>query len=358
MANELILSGEESINFMPTQPRTAADVGLNLLAEFIRKKKKGKDEQLSAEAFASALELKGSGAQDADIIKALGSGGKQAKMYAQALMGKEFGIGASESDNVQSVFTTPEGKLGYLTRSGKPVITDQSINKGLNINQQTGVGINPLTGQAFDLANQPLQTVGGGQPQSTQPQTDMTQGRQPTTLMGRQVEIEQAKIDREIDAEKKKQGIKLGQEAETLGKESAVKMEIWDSVSENISKSFAGATTNPLTGMLPALTESQQTAEASLTTAIPTLKEFFRKAGEGTFTEGDQKILVNMLPTRSDYPDVRDRKLKQIDTIIRLKLGQPVQGLTGEDAEAALWANDPKNFNSDAAKAIRQQLGL
>lgn len=357
MANELILNAEDSINFTPTQPRTAADVGLNLLAEFIRKKKKGKDEQLSAEAFANALELKGSGAQDADIIKALGSGGKQAKMYAQALMGSQFGVGG-QSDNVQSVFTTPDGKLGYLTRSGKPVVTEQDVNKGLNINQETGVGFNTLTGQAYDLANQPLQTIGGGQ--AAQKTTTQT-GQQPqpqSTLMGRQAQIEQEKIDREIDAEKQKQEIKGTKEAETLGKESAVKMEIWDSVSENISKSFADAATFPMMGALPALTESQQAAEASLTTAIPTLKEFFRKAGEGTFTEGDQKILVNMLPTRSDYPEVRDRKLKQIDTIIRLKLGQPMQGLEGEDAEAALWANDPKNYDTDAAKAIRQQLGL
>jgi hypothetical protein len=53
----------------------------------------------------------------------------------------------------------------------------------------------------------------------------------------------------------------------------------------------------------------------------PILKQIFRTAGEGTFTDADQKLLLAMVPTRTDTPTARKAKLANIDTIVRAKLG-------------------------------------
>jgi len=96
----------------------------------------------------------------------------------------------------------------------------------------------------------------------------------------------------------------------------------------NIQSKMGDTLTNPLAGVVPALTPGAQSAEGSVALMAPVLKQLFRESGEGTFTENDQKILMDMLPTRSDYPSVRDEKLKAVDEIVRAKLGmqQETQG--------------------------------
>lgn len=79
--------------------------------------------------------------------------------------------------------------------------------------------------------------------------------------------------------------------------------------------------TNPLAGRIPALTAAQQTAEGAQATMAPVLKQLFRDAGEGTFTEGDQKLLMDMIPTRTDHPEARKAKLQMIDNVVKAKLG-------------------------------------
>jgi hypothetical protein len=53
----------------------------------------------------------------------------------------------------------------------------------------------------------------------------------------------------------------------------------------------------------------------------PVLKQIFRVAGEGTFTDKDQALLLEMVPTRKDSPEARAIKTQNIDNIIRAKLG-------------------------------------
>jgi hypothetical protein len=52
----------------------------------------------------------------------------------------------------------------------------------------------------------------------------------------------------------------------------------------------------------------------------PILKQLFRGAGEGTFTNQDQELLIAMLPTRKDTPEARIIKVQNIDAIVRAKL--------------------------------------
>jgi len=83
--------------------------------------------------------------------------------------------------------------------------------------------------------------------------------------------------------------------------------------------------TGPIIGSLPAITADQQIADGAVAAMAPILKQIFRVAGEGTFTDQDQKLLLDMVPTRKDFAEARQSKLRNIDTIIQAKLG--VQGL-------------------------------
>lgn len=85
--------------------------------------------------------------------------------------------------------------------------------------------------------------------------------------------------------------------------------------------SLAGTDTGPFVGLLPALTSNQQIAEGAIAAMAPILKSLFRTAGEGTFTDKDQELLTNMVPSRKDSPEARQSKIQNIDAIIRAKLG-------------------------------------
>lgn len=89
----------------------------------------------------------------------------------------------------------------------------------------------------------------------------------------------------------------------------------------SLEKAMSGTMTNPVAGRLPAMTAAQQTAEGAEATMAPILKDLFRSSGEGTFTEGDQALLLKMVPTRKDHQEARKAKLEMIDEIVRAKLG-------------------------------------
>jgi len=82
-------------------------------------------------------------------------------------------------------------------------------------------------------------------------------------------------------------------------------------------------TTGPISGRMPAYTVEQQIAEGGVAAMAPVLKQIFRVAGEGTFTDKDQELLLKMVPTRADREDARAAKITNIDRIIRAKLGIP-----------------------------------
>lgn len=90
-----------------------------------------------------------------------------------------------------------------------------------------------------------------------------------------------------------------------------------------LSAGLAGANTGPIVGRLPALTSNQQIAESSVAAMAPILKQLFRSAGEGAFTDQDQKLLMDMIPTRAMRPEARKAALENIDAIVRAKLGMP-----------------------------------
>jgi len=102
---------------------------------------------------------------------------------------------------------------------------------------------------------------------------------------------------------------------------------------EGLLSGLEGAITGPVTGRVPAVTTSQQIAEGGVAAMAPILKQLFRVAGEGVFTDRDQQLLIDMVPKRTDNADARKTKMENIDNIVSAKLGMPVpQRAAGSDA--------------------------
>ena len=93
---------------------------------------------------------------------------------------------------------------------------------------------------------------------------------------------------------------------------------------QNLSEALGQTSTGFFSGLLPAFTSEAQTAQGAISVMAPVLKQMFRGAGEGTFTDKDQELLLAMIPTRSDNPEAIDAKLKSLDSVVRAKLGQPL----------------------------------
>lgn len=119
-----------------------------------------------------------------------------------------------------------------------------------------------------------------------------------------------------------------------------------------LTNGLQGTNTGPFAGRTPALTANQQIADGAIAAMAPVLKQLFRSAGEGTFTDSDQKILMDMLPTRKDLPDARAAKVKNIDAIVRAKLGMPA---ARQDAPAQ--AVEYLKANPQLKDAFQQKYG-
>lgn len=124
---------------------------------------------------------------------------------------------------------------------------------------------------------------------------------------------------------------------------------VYDGAMSNLAQAMQGTTTGPIAGFIPAITANAQIAEGAQAVMAPILKQMFRSAGEGTFTDKDQELLMGMVPTRKDLPAARAAKIQAIDTIVRAKLGitdketgaprevpKPAPDLTGASDEE-LW---------------------
>lgn len=100
---------------------------------------------------------------------------------------------------------------------------------------------------------------------------------------------------------------------------------VYETSMAGVMEAFGMGNSGPWIGMLPALSQDQKKLEGSIAALAPTLKNVFREAGEGTFTNDDQRLLNEMAPKRTDQPDVAMWKAQNLDNIVRMKLnGQPV----------------------------------
>lgn len=101
-------------------------------------------------------------------------------------------------------------------------------------------------------------------------------------------------------------------------------LDVYTEARNGLIQALEGTETGALAGRIPAVTAAQQTGEGAVAAMAPVLKQLFRSAGEGTFTDKDQELLLRMVPTRTDEPEARRDKLANIDRIISAKLGLQV----------------------------------
>jgi hypothetical protein len=102
--------------------------------------------------------------------------------------------------------------------------------------------------------------------------------------------------------------------------------EVYKAGIAGLDSALSNTATGPVVGRIPALTANQQIGEGAIDIVQPMLKQLFRDAGEGTFTEGDQALLLRMTPNRKDHPETRKAKLEMIDSIVKAKLGIGADG--------------------------------
>lgn len=85
-------------------------------------------------------------------------------------------------------------------------------------------------------------------------------------------------------------------------------------------KSLGDTSTGNVAGLIPALTGEAKTAEGAIAIMRPIIKDVVRSAGEGTFTDQDQKLIDQMIPSRSDTPESIAAKIEMLDMYMRAKL--------------------------------------
>ena len=138
---------------------------------------------------------------------------------------------------------------------------------------------------------------------------------------------EQLKLKPEIEAAVKKavSDVTVMAELAEESRSDSKALNLYEVGMGGLSEALGQTSTGPVMGMLPAVTAEAQIAEGAISAMAPILKQMFRAAGEGTFTDTDQAMLMRMLPTRSDRPKARVSKLQNIDAIVRAKLSKAQQ---------------------------------
>lgn len=97
-------------------------------------------------------------------------------------------------------------------------------------------------------------------------------------------------------------------------------MELYETAKEGLISGLGGSETGQIVGRLPAITAKQQIAKGSVAAMAPVLKQIFRTAGEGVFTDRDQQLLLDMIPTRTELPEARAAMIANIDAIVKAKI--------------------------------------
>ena len=152
------------------------------------------------------------------------------------------------------------------------------------------------------------------------------------------------------------EGAKAGVERATAQTDREAAWNLYETAMAGLQSGLSATETGPLSGRIPAVTSAQQTGEGAVAAMAPVLKQLFRTAGEGTFTDRDQALLLEMVPTRKDTPEARAAKIANIDSIVRAKLrmspkSSPAQG------EAPPQAVEHLRKNPQLKEAFRAKYG-
>jgi hypothetical protein len=258
---------------------------------------------------------------------------------------KLAGFAGGSAAGVHSGFIDREGRVMNRMRDGSVVWTGAYADPKTQLRDHPG-----MAPQVVDLrAGSASPLVAGGQAAAARPSEGQVAGEQaeararveavyaPATAGA----AENAKIRAQVanapavagadayaarlKAEEEARA-KAGAESTERNRSNASAYRVYEQGLEGLKRGLGGADTGPLVGRLPAVTSGQQVAAGSVAAMAPVLKQLFRSSGEGVFTDKDQEMLIAMLPNRTDRPTARDEKLRNIDNIVRAKLGMSTPG--------------------------------
>jgi hypothetical protein len=230
--------------------------------------------------------------------------------------------------NVQSVQVLEDGTIAYVTRNGQLVRTSERARNPMQFVESGGAkgAFDPRTGAVTPITS-PSQEI------------DVAAERAGAESWAR------AAATAGVDLQKEQ----VGRQG-TLG--------VWRVAREGLLRGLAGTSTGPVQGLLPAITAGQQIAEGAVAAVAPVLKQLFRSAGEGVFTDRDQQLLLDMVPDRGDHPETVAAKMQMIDAIVEAKLAAPTAIPSPTRSGFALpQQSQSMNFATEADAAAAAQSG-
>lgn len=266
------------------------------------------------------------------------TGFEQYSPQAEALV-KQLATGGA-GRRVQSTYVNDQGQRVAIYADGTTEVLGQA---GTTKRLVDGVLVDVITGKASGIGGE-----GGLTDEQIAARQKAESERQARAAAEKKAAEERAALEAQSELLPKVRAavaqaeadVKAASDAYGENRSNARALETYDSAMSNLVSALSGTTTGPGAGWLPAVTANAQIAEGAVAAMAPVLKSIFRVSGEGTFTDKDQALLMNMVPTRSDLPEARAAKVAGIDAIVRAKLGQsgPTGGPTNAQPAAAQQA--------------------
>lgn len=168
----------------------------------------------------------------------------------------------------------------------------------------------------------PMQPMSRARPSAAQEAQATEMARQQVQLAALPTRL-QLENDAAISRATGEAQVKARADQAATDRSNASASRVYESGMAGVYEGMKGTATGPIVGRLPALTDAQQIAQSTTAAMAPVLKQMFRVAGEGTFTDKDQELLMQMVPTRVDSPAAREAKMANVDNIVRAKLNMP-----------------------------------
>jgi hypothetical protein len=222
-----------------------------------------------------------------------------ARSWAQAV-----GAGSGQQQRVQSTFVGRNGNQWLTMADGTTSDTGVPVSQFAQRPVETGAGIeafNPASGQTGGLVSPQASTAA----------------------------LNQAAADRAAATTAATTTAQATAETTNAQRANERTLGVWQVAREGLVKALSGTDTGPVAGRLPPVTSGQQIAEGAVASVAPVLKQLFRSAGEGVFTDRDQQLLIDMTPNRTDHPEAAVAKIRMIDAIIEAKLSGQGGGQSG-----------------------------
>lgn len=276
---------------------------------------------------------------------------------------QKFGVELPPNLTLESV--TDQGLIPLETGLGQTIQQLTTGQRDLESSAQALVGsINPETNQPFTL-EQARQSIVARE-SGIVPRAGTVTGRErAATTPGLREDVTSFEAGVAGAREGAKLEVKSEAEQAEKARESETTFRVFSEALDNLSTAL-GATSlsGPIAGRLPATTTSAQIADAAKAIMLPTLKQIFRQAGEGTFTDADQRALEALLPRREQTREAQIATIDAVEQIVRAKLGLETKAqalfsnaldreVTEQDIEETLQANP-----GVTREQLFQQLGI